>query len=84
VSMASVIIFKTGNSGNFNIASLCQVFHTPYVKPELGKGISVNFIPIYQVGNEAAQVIFFALLTILVKKGKYSWWEDIAGGGDEA
>jgi hypothetical protein len=82
VAMTQVIAWS--EMADFNVTTLYQVPYAPYVNPRFGESIGMDFVSIYQVSNKTAQVIFFALLAILVKKGKYPWWENIASGGDKA
>lgn len=63
---------------------MCQVFGRADITPGLGEDAGMDLVPLYEVGDEAAQVISFAFSAVARQQGKDSRWKDINASGDEA
>jgi len=82
--MASLITLRNVRFDGFNVASLCQVLQASYVTPGLREGAAMNFVSVYEVGDEAAQIISLAFSVVAGQQWKDSRWNDVDTRGDKA
>jgi len=62
--MASLITLRNVRLDGLNVASLCQVLQASYVTPGLGEGAAVDFVSVYEIRDEAAQIISLAFSAV--------------------
>lgn len=62
--MASLITLRNVRFDGFDVVSLCQVLQASYITPGLGEGAAVNFVSVYEIRDEAAQIISLAFSAV--------------------
>ncbi len=82
--MASLITLRNVRFDGFNVASLCQVLRASYVAPGLGEGAAVNFVSVYEMRDEAAQIIPLAFSAVAGQQRKDPRRKDVDTRRDKA
>jgi len=63
---------------------VCETFGRANIKPGLGEDAGMHIVPLHEVSNKAAQVIYFAFSAVARQQGEDSRRKDINASRDEA
>jgi hypothetical protein len=74
----------TNNHSPWNLLIVCQVLQASYVTPGLCEGAAVNFVSVYEMRDEAAQIISLAFNAVAGQQWKDSRRKDVDTRGDKA